>query len=86
MPKTEIYTKAACGFCRRAKGLLEENEVDFDEIPIDGDSGSRERMIERAGGRTTVPQVFIGGRHIGGFDELKALDDSGRLEQFLEAV
>ncbi len=85
MPKIEIYTKTTCGFCRRAKMLLEENDADFEEIPVDRDSGLRDRMIERAGGLSTVPQVFIGGRHIGGYDELLALDEAGRLDELLEA-
>lgn len=85
MPKTEIYTKATCGFCRRAKMILEESEVDFEEIPVDRDPDARERMIERAAGRTTVPQIFIGGLHIGGYSELEALDEAGRLDEILEA-
>lgn len=85
MPRTEIYTKATCGFCRRAKMVLEERDLDFEEIPIDRDSDLRDRMIQRAGGRTTVPQIFIDGRHVGGYEELKALDETGRLDELLEA-
>lgn len=84
MPKIEIFTKTTCGFCRRAKMLLEERDADFEEFPIDRDPELRGHMIERAGGRTTVPQIFIDGYHVGGYDELRALDDSGRLDQLLE--
>lgn len=85
MPKIEIYTKATCGYCRRAKMVLEENDADFEEIPIDREPEQRHIMIERAGGRSTVPQVFIGGLHVGGYDELRALDEAGRLDELLEA-
>lgn len=84
MPKIEIYTKATCGFCRRALMMLEERDADFEEFPVDREPELRERMIERAGGRTTVPQIFIDGDHVGGYDELRALDESGRLDQLLE--
>jgi glutaredoxin 3 len=84
MPKIEIFTKTTCGFCRRAKMTLEERDADFEEFPIDRDPELRGHMIERAGGRTTVPQIFIDGYHVGGYDELSALDDSGRLDQLLE--
>lgn len=85
MSRIEIYTKTTCGFCRRAKLLLEENDADFEEVAVDRDVGLRDRMIERSGGRSTVPQIFIGGRHIGGYDELLALDEAGRLDELLEA-
>lgn len=84
MPKIEIYTKATCGFCRRALMMLEERDADFEEYPVDREPELRERMIERADGRTTVPQIFIDGDHVGGYDELRALDESGRLDQLLE--
>lgn len=84
MPKIEIYTKATCGFCRRALMMLEERDADFEEYPVDREPELRERMIERADGRTTVPQIFIDGHHVGGYDELRALDESGRLDQLLE--
>lgn len=84
MPKIEIFTKTTCGFCRRAKMTLEEMDADFEEFPIDRDPELRGHMVERAGGRTTVPQIFIDGYHVGGYDELRALDDSGRLDQLLE--
>lgn len=83
MPKIEIYSKTTCGFCRRAKMVLEERDADFDEILIDKERGTREDMIQRAGGRSTVPQIFIGDMHVGGYDELRALDEAGRLDDLL---
>lgn len=83
MSKVEIYTKFTCGFCFRAKALLEEKSVGFDETDITMDGDKREEMIQRAGGRTTVPQIFIDDRHIGGSDELAALERSGELDALL---
>jgi glutaredoxin 3 len=82
-PLVEIYTKAFCSFCWRAKNLLEAKGVDFVEIPIDMSGKDRALMIERANGRTTVPQIFIRGEHVGGCSELYRLDDEGRLDQLL---
>lgn len=82
MHPVEIYTKHYCGWCRRAKSLLEELEIDFREIPVDDDPERRREMIVRAG-RSTVPQIFIRGRHVGGYDELKALESGGRLDELL---
>lgn len=82
MAKIEIYTKATCPFCHRAKALLNSKGVSFQELPIDGDSAKREEMIQRSG-RTTVPQVFIDGKHIGGCDDLHALNDAGGLDPLL---
>lgn len=82
MPVIEIYSKLTCGFCRRAKTLLEEKGLDFEEYLIDKERGMRERMIELSG-RRTVPQVFIGGRHVGGYDELHALEANGRLDPLI---
>lgn len=76
MANVEIYTKATCPFCHRAKALLEQKKVNYQEIAIDGDADKREEMIKRSG-RTTVPQIFIDAQHIGGCDDLFALD--GRL-------
>lgn len=83
MATVEIYTKAFCGFSVRAKRLLEEKGVDFEEFDITMDGARRAEMIQRAGGRSTVPQVFIDGRHIGGCDDLMALDRSGGLDPLL---
>jgi glutaredoxin 3 len=83
MPKVEIYTTATCPYCMRAKMLLAEKNVAFTEIPVDGDPVLRGEMAERARGRTTVPQVFVGDRHIGGCDDLHALDAQGALDSLL---
>tara|TARA_R110001606_G_scaffold54071_2_gene132781 strand:+ start:2506 stop:2763 length:258 start_codon:yes stop_codon:yes gene_type:complete len=83
MTKVEIYTKFTCGFCFRAKSLLESKNVSFEETDITMDGGKREEMIQRSGGRTTVPQIFIGDRHVGGSDDLSALDQSGELDALL---
>ena len=82
-PLVEIYTKAFCSFCWRAKNLLEAKGVEFVEIPVDMGGKDRALMIERANGRTTVPQIFIRGEHVGGCSELYRLDDEGRLDQLL---
>lgn len=83
MPKIEIYTKFTCGFCFRAKALLKNKDVGFDETDITMGGPKREEMIQRSGGRTTVPQIFINDHHIGGSDDLAALDQSGELDVLL---
>ena len=83
MSKIEIYTKFTCGFCYRAKALLKTKDVSFEETDITMGGAKREEMIQRSGGRTTVPQIFIDGRHIGGSDDLAALDRSGQLDALL---
>lgn len=83
MSKIEIYTKFTCGYCFRAKNLLKSKEVSFEETDITMGGAKREEMIQRSGGRTTVPQIFIDGRHIGGSDDLAALDRSGELDALL---
>ena len=85
MAKVEIYTKTFCGFCVRARHLLQSKGVAFDEYVIDGGGPKREEMIQRANGRTTVPQIFIDGQHIGGSDDLAALDRKGGLDPLLAA-
>lgn len=82
MANIEIYTKATCPFCHRAKALLQSKGAPFNEIAIDNDPKKREEMIERSG-RTTVPQIFIDGQHIGGCDDLHALDAKGGLDPLL---
>lgn len=82
-PLVEIYTKAFCSFCWRAKTLLQDKGVDFVEISVDMGGKDRALMIERTNGRTTVPQIFIRGEHVGGCSELYRLDDDGRLDQLL---
>jgi glutaredoxin 3 len=79
MASVEIYTKSTCGYCIRARRLLETKQIEFIEYVIDGGGPMRMEMIQRAGGRTTVPQIFVGGRHIGGCDDLYALERDGKL-------
>ena len=79
MASVEIYTKSTCGYCIRARRLLETKQVEFIEYVIDGGGPMRIEMIQRAGGRTTVPQIFVDGRHIGGCDDLYALERDGKL-------
>jgi glutaredoxin 3 len=83
--KVEIYTKTFCGFCVRARHLLESKGVDFEEYVIDGGGPKREEMIQRAKGRMTVPQIFIDGRHVGGCTELYELERDGKLSEWLAA-
>ena len=83
MAKIEIYTKAFCPYCTRAKRLLESKGVGFEEFDITMGGERRTEMLQRANGRTTVPQVFIDGRHIGGSDDLAALDRQGGLDPLL---
>ena len=85
MAKVEIYTKTFCGFCVRARHLLEAKGVKFDEYVIDGGGPKREEMIQRANGRTTVPQIFIDGRHVGGCIDLYDLEREGKLNELLAA-
>ena len=84
VPSVEIYTKTFCGFCVRALHLLKSKGVEIEEYVIDGGGPKREEMIERANGRTTVPQIFIGGRHVGGCNDLIALERDGRLDALLQ--
>ena len=85
MPRVEIYTKAFCPYCWRAKMLLESKGIGFHEISVDFGGQDRVRMIQRADGRTTVPQIFIGEVHVGGCDELMALERAGKLDALIEA-
>ncbi len=83
MAKVEIYTTSYCPFCTRAKALLRTKGVAFEEIDVGGDPELREKMIELAGGRRTVPEIFINGRIVGGYDELCALEYKGELDAML---
>ncbi|MBF6603887.1 MAG: glutaredoxin 3 [Sphingorhabdus sp.] len=85
MAKVEIYTKFTCGYCFRAKALLEKKNVDYEETDISLGGPERQEMIQRAGGRTTVPQIFINGEHIGGSDDLASLEAAGKLDALLAA-
>ncbi|HLS82503.1 MAG TPA: glutaredoxin 3 [Steroidobacter sp.] len=82
-PEVVMYSTNWCGYCQRASRLLERKGVTVREIKVDEDPVERARMLERTGGRRTVPQVFIGERHVGGYDELAALDRSGELDRLL---
>ena len=79
MAKVEIYTTMLCGYCHRAKKLLQERGIAFTEIDVMTDGKLRDEMRQRTGGRTSVPQIFIDDRHIGGCDDLYALDQAGKL-------
>ncbi|WP_442678332.1 glutaredoxin 3 [Sphingomonas sp. ASY06-1R] len=83
MPKVEVYTKMFCPYCVRAKRLLDEKGVSYEEIDITMGGPRRGEMIERANGRTTVPQIFIGETHVGGSDDLVALERRGKLDPLL---
>jgi len=83
MPPVEIYTTRYCPYCHAAKALLTRKGVAFMEIDLSSQRERRAEMIERAQGRTTVPQIFIGDLHVGGCDDLHALDDEGRLDALL---
>jgi len=85
MARVEIYTKAFCPYCTRAKRLLAGKGVTPDEYDITMGGAKRQEMLARAGGRSTVPQVFIDDRHIGGSDDLAALDARGGLDPLLAA-
>ncbi len=84
-PEVVIYTTMFCPYCHSAKALLTKNGVVFREIAVDGDRAGRRAMSDRAGGRTSVPQIFVGDRHIGGSDDLHALAAAGGLDAFAEA-
>lgn len=82
MAKVEIYTTPFCGYCARAKGLLEKKGAAYDEMDVMEDAAKRSEMRERSR-RSTVPQIFINGQHIGGSDELVALEQAGKLDTLL---
>jgi glutaredoxin 3 len=84
MPAVEIYTTRYCPYCTRAKALLKRKGVAFKEIDLAGNVELRDEMIERANGRTTVPQIFIGNVHVGGSDDLHALEYDGKLDPLLK--
>jgi glutaredoxin 3 len=85
VPKVEIYTKAFCGYCYRAKLLLASKAIEYEEHAVVWGGPEKQEMIQRSGGRTTVPQIFIDGRHIGGCDELLELERRGKLDELLAA-
>jgi len=83
MAKIEIYTKAFCGYCARAKALLDRKGADYQELDVTMDRAGFEAMVERANGGRTVPQIFIDGKHVGGSDDLAALEAKGQLDPLL---
>ena len=85
MAQVEIYTKLMCGYCTRAKRLLEMKKIKFDEYSVDFGGPKKAEMVERAGGRKTVPQIFINGHHVGGCDDLMWLEQQGKLDELLAA-
>ncbi len=85
MSVVEIYVKTTCPYCWRAKHLLDSKGVTYEEIVIDFGGPDRQRMIQRANGRSTVPQIFIDGRHVGGCDDLMALERRGQLDELIAA-
>ena len=82
-PQVDIYTKFGCGFCFRAKRLLEEKGVEYNEFDITMGGSKRDEMLTRAPQATTVPQIFIGDTHVGGSDDLSALERDGKLDAML---
>ena len=80
-PEIVIYSTGWCPYCDRARALLARKGLTFREIKVDENPAERESMLARSGGRRTVPQIFIGERHVGGFDELYAIDKSGELDR-----
>jgi len=84
MARVEIYTTMLCPYCWRAKKLLEERGAPYQEVDVMTDGSLRAEMRQRAGGRTSVPQIFINGQHVGGCDELYALDHAGKLAPMLQ--
>jgi len=85
MAPVTIYTTSLCPYCHRAKAILRGKGVDFDEIDVSGNAVLRAEMRDKAGGRNTVPQIWIGGLHVGGCDDLQALDKMGKLDPLLAA-
>jgi Glutaredoxin, GrxC family len=82
-PDVTMYSTGWCPYCDRARGLLQHKGVEFSEVKVDEDPAQRDAMLKRSGGRRTVPQIFIGDRHVGGFDDLYALDKAGELDKLL---
>ena len=86
MPQIEIYTSPYCGYCSRAKSLLNKKGVGYEEIDVTQGEGKQAEMMQRAAGRRSVPQIFIDGKHVGGCDDLYALDAAGGLDSMLKPV
>jgi glutaredoxin 3 len=82
-PEIVMYSTTWCGYCQRARGLLERKGLGIREIKVDEDPRQREVMVQKSGGRRTVPQIFIGEHHVGGYDDLAALERAGELDKLL---
>jgi glutaredoxin 3 len=85
MSNITIYTKSTCPYCHAAKDLLKKKGAAYDEVSVDGNRAAQMQMAMRAGGRSTVPQIFVGEKHIGGCDDLYDLDADGKLDELLAA-
>ena len=85
MKPVEIYTSPLCGFCHAAKRLLSQKGISFSEIDVSRDPARRQEMLQRANGRRTVPQIFVGETHVGGCDDLYDLERSGKLDPLVAA-
>jgi glutaredoxin 3 len=85
MAQAEIYTTAICPYCVAAKNFLKSRGCDYSEVRIDREPGKLDEMLKRSDGRRSVPQIFINGAHVGGYDELVAAERSGRLKELLES-
>ncbi|HMA84260.1 MAG TPA: glutaredoxin 3 [Desulfosalsimonadaceae bacterium] len=83
MPEIEIYTSSTCGYCKQAKKLLDSKNVSYDEKVVDANPQVIAEAVKRSDGRRTVPQIFINGQHVGGYDELAELDKTGKLDSLL---
>ncbi|OIN85814.1 MAG: glutaredoxin 3 [Alphaproteobacteria bacterium CG1_02_46_17] len=83
MAKVEVYTTDYCPYCTRAKQLLDMKDVDYAEIDVSSDDAARIALVQKAQGRRTVPQIFINDKPIGGYDDMRALEDSGDLDKLL---
>jgi len=83
MAQVVVYSGPQCPYCDQAKALLKRKNIDFEEHNVKEDSEKLAEMLERSGGRRTIPQIFINGNHIGGCDDLYALDRAGKLDEFL---
>ncbi len=85
MKPVKVYTTTYCGYCDRAKSLLRRKGVEYEEIDVTGDDEMRMKLVQMSGGMRTVPQIWVGDTHVGGFDNLSELDRSGKLDTMLNA-
>lgn len=85
-PQVLMYSTTYCPYCQRARALLTRKGVSFTEVKVDEHPGERENMLKRSGGRRTVPQIFIGDRHVGGCDDIYALEHAGELDKLLKSA